>query len=235
MYAEAKKRIHLLMLRHLGLRIDEPRAEGPGNSTTGNVCRRAFKNPKILSEIFGISEELIIRFRTILITINCNHTVHPKKFNNYCEETYLIFLKTYGSWFKIPATVHKILAHGGEIILNSPVPVGALGEEALECRNKITKKDRLQHARKCSREENLFDVFTRAMNSSDPIISTLSLSTRSKNNTYILPKEVTDLLVLEEVDFNTSNDKKDDDTSDEDSDIDRFNENFNIDVEIDDD
>lgn len=68
--------------------------------------------------------------------------------------------------------------------MHSPAPIGMLGEEAAESRNKYYRKDRELHARKNSREDNLCDVFVRALNSSDPLISTISIGEQS--NGYIL-------------------------------------------------
>ena len=61
-----------------GLKVGMPRSEGAGTSTTGNVCRKAFSNPGLLSEVLGIDENLIIRFSNILFTINCNNSIDPR-------------------------------------------------------------------------------------------------------------------------------------------------------------
>jgi len=81
------------------------------------------------------------------------------------------------------ATVHKILVHGPQIIESSLLPVGCLGENASEARNKYYKRDRILHARKNSRVNNLTDVFHRALDSSDPYLS------------HSLPSEVIAFLV----------------------------------------
>ena len=131
----------------------------------------------MLSKVLGEGKKLITRFSNILITINCNNSINPTKFTNYCNGN---FLDSYGNWYKFPASIHKILAHGANIILNSPLPFVVLGEEASECRNKFYPRDRENHVRKNSRESNSFDVFRRAMNTSDLIISSLSLAKRTK-------------------------------------------------------
>lgn len=94
----------------------------------------------------------------------------------------------------MPATVHNILIHGPQVILNSLLPVGMLGEDAAESRNKYYKTFRLSHSRKFSRAANLNDVFMRSMDTSDPIISSLSLNSRiCKRKRLAIPKEVVDL------------------------------------------
>jgi len=62
-----------------------------------------------------------------------------------------------------------------EIIQNSILPIGMLGEEASEARNKDYKNFRLRHSRKRNCYENMEDLFYRVMNTSDPLVSTLSL------------------------------------------------------------
>ena len=37
-----------------------PRSEGAGTSLTGNVCRKAFSNPALLSEVLCIDKNLLI-------------------------------------------------------------------------------------------------------------------------------------------------------------------------------
>lgn len=91
------------------------------------------------------------------------------------------------------STLHKILVHGYKILERSIVPVGSLGESASEARHKHFKADRKFHARKCSRADNMSDVFNRAMDSSDPLLSSLHI-TKLPRNKKSLPTEVIDLL-----------------------------------------
>ena len=79
-------------------------------------------------------------------------------------------VETY-EWPPVTPTVHKIIAHSRQIIENTVLPEGYFGEEASESRNKVDKEDRLHQARKHSRIHNFADVFNRAMDSSDPVIS----------------------------------------------------------------
>lgn len=81
----------------------------------------------------------------------------------------------------MPSTVHKILMHGAEIISTSLLPVRMLGEEASEARNKDYKRYRKDHSRKHNRETNLEDTFYRIMDTSDPVVSSISLEKRIKN------------------------------------------------------
>ena len=63
-------------------------------------------------------------------------------------------LETY-DWFKVPASIHKVLANAhkvlanaDELIINSPAPLGLMGEEAIESRHRVYKFDREHHTRK---------------------------------------------------------------------------------------
>jgi hypothetical protein len=78
----------------------------------------------------------------------------------------------------MPATFHKILIHGSEIIKAIKLPIGMLAEEAFEGRNKDYKKFRKYYRRNCNRTANLTDIFYHAMDFSDPIISSKDLNLR---------------------------------------------------------
>ena len=45
----------------MGLRVDEPRAGGSGNSNDGNTARRAFRSPAEFAACTGVDQELIDR------------------------------------------------------------------------------------------------------------------------------------------------------------------------------
>jgi len=53
------------------------------------------------------------------------------------------------------AAVHKVLMHGYQIIEASILPIGVIGENALEARSKYYKSDRRLHARKSTRQNNM--------------------------------------------------------------------------------
>ena len=154
-YTEACNSRKHIVLRDLftefGVKVDQVRACSSGTSTTGNVCRRIFSNPKLASEALGVDEDLIRRFRNILLAINSERPLNAETMSLYCKDTYYKFIHLY-NWYYIPATVHKILAHPGALILNTPVPLGSIREECREARHNIFRKDREYHPRKCTRE-----------------------------------------------------------------------------------
>lgn len=74
-----------------------------------------------------------------------------------------------------------------------------LGEEASEARNKDYKNFQLFHSRKTSRKDTLKDLFYRVMDTSDPIISSMSLTSRiNKKKILALLREILDLLAISE-------------------------------------
>jgi hypothetical protein len=92
-------------------------------------------------------------------------------------------------------TLHKVLRHGKDIIESSAIPLGCLGEDAGESRHRIFKGNRLSAARRSNRAATMEDIFCRALDSSDPILSTAHMLSRiHKQKRVQLPTEVIDLL-----------------------------------------
>lgn len=189
-----KQEVQKRFWEEMGLHVDKPKANGSGTSNDGNTARKAFKNLELFSSITNIDIEVLNNFRVILIAISCEYPIDTTKFEDFCKRTAFLYMEKY-LWFPMSATVHKILVHGSQIIKNSVIPVGCFGENASEARNKLYKRDRIAHARKDTRKNNMTDVFNRAMDSSDPLISSLSLSAREKyRKREKLPEEVIQLL-----------------------------------------
>ena len=123
------------------IQFAQPRSGGSGSTTTGNLCRRAFSKPKKLANALKLDEQLVTNLSIILATINIHEDIDIKKFGNFCTEAYKLFLHHYG-WYKLPASLHKLLAHA-EIIMNTlPIAAGYFSEEGSEAHNKIYRKDR---------------------------------------------------------------------------------------------
>ena len=92
-------------------------------------------------------------------------------------------------------TAHKILIHCADVIAKSALLLGMMAEDSAESHNKLYTQERQFHGRKSSREANLTDVFNRAMDSSDPIISSVSLVRRqAKRRRKSLPPAVVNLI-----------------------------------------
>ena len=64
--------------------------------------------------------------------------------------------------------------------MTQPLSPGFFGEEGAESCNKYYRQNRRYRSRKCSRKSDLHDVFNRALDSSDPIVSSAKLDVRMK-------------------------------------------------------
>lgn len=142
-------RIQREFFERCGLHIDKPRP-GSANSNDGNTARRFFKNPRVASEITGVSEELITRLGNLLVAISCGKFLNAERFQRYAYKTAQLYVKKYG-WYRMPPTLHKLLLHGHEVIQRSQFPIGHLSEEPQEALNKEILRMRRNHTRKCSR------------------------------------------------------------------------------------
>ncbi|XP_037051794.1 uncharacterized protein LOC119085483 [Bradysia coprophila] len=191
---QKSRRAEELSLKILGIRVDFPSARGAGNSNNGNLCRVAFSKPLELSKILGVSKKLINNIRVILIALSCQLPLNIERFHNFCKETARRYIKKY-YWFPLPQSIHKVLIHSRDIMLANDLTVGVLAEDASESCNKLYRHNRLFHARKNSRKNNLEDVFNRALDSSDPIVASFGLQNRQKSRfRKNIPHDVLSLL-----------------------------------------
>ena len=105
-------------------------------------------------------------FCTVLQVISSPYRIDIEKFQLYTQETAKYFVTHYG-WYCMPASVHKLLIHGAEIIKHALLPIGQLSEEAQETKHKDFKKCRNNNTRKCSRQASNEDTFKRVDTSRD--------------------------------------------------------------------
>jgi len=97
----------------------------------------------------------------------------------------------------MPASVHKVLFHGYQILMQSVLPVRVMSEEAGESRHKFFRKDREIHSRKIGPKETMTDIYTRALATSDPVLSSFRLESRLKRKKrLVLPVEVLNMLLI---------------------------------------
>lgn len=101
--------------------VDQPK---PGyGSTNDRNTARTFRNPQLTSLITGVNENLIQRFSIILQTLSCGYKLNPQRFDEYAKDTAKLYVDNY-SWFYMPASVHKVLIHGSEMIKHALLPIG---------------------------------------------------------------------------------------------------------------
>ena len=112
-----------------------------------------------------------------------------------------------------------------------------MGEEAIESRHRVYKFDREHHARKKGRETNLHDIFIRAIQTSDPLISSISLTKRLKNKKPLcLPKVVKSFLAVYSGDRQISSDMESDEINELEElclNVDNVDENLELDIDVD--
>ena len=178
----------------MSLLVDKPKANSSGSTNDGNNARRVFSQPKLFARITNVDQSLIHNFKIILISFTCQQVLDLEKFETFCFDTAYLYVTKY-PWFPMPATIHKVLIQAKQILENSVLAAGYFGEEASDARNKFYKRGREFRARKNSRINNLKDIFNRAMNTSDPVISSISSLYRLKRwHKLTLPSEVIAML-----------------------------------------
>ncbi|XP_046391919.1 uncharacterized protein LOC124160190 [Ischnura elegans] len=180
----------------MGLIVDIPRP-GSGNTNDGNTARRFFNSPKLAASLTGVNEDLINRFSIILKTLSSGLPLNDVAFSQYCLRTAELYVELY-PWYYMPTTVHKVLMDGSDISKKLILPLGELSEEALEARNKDARRFRERFTRKHSRVATNEDLFKRLFLTSDPLLS--SFTHASVNKKRRMPKEVKELLIVDEID-----------------------------------
>jgi len=101
--------------------------------------KKSFLKCQQLSSITDFDETLLNKLHVILVAISCNHYVNSEKFRIFCEKTFDLYMHKY-PWYPMSPTIHKVLVHGFQINNSTLVPLGCLGENVSEARNKIYKK-----------------------------------------------------------------------------------------------
>jgi hypothetical protein len=148
---QIEKRVQEDFKTQSGLLVDHAKPGGSGTSKDGDTARRFFRNLEISANITGIDKWLIKNCSVILEAISSGFQLNVQVFKNYALETAQLYVQLY-PWYYMPASMHKILIHGTEIIEHALLPKVQLSEEAQETRNKDLKLYRRSRTRKVSRE-----------------------------------------------------------------------------------
>lgn len=165
----------------IGLLVDVVKPNA-GTTNDGNTARTALSDEyrDIFSEILGLDSWLLNGLYVILVAISCEFSIDAKKFGCFCRSLAERYVETY-NWHPMTVTVHKILVDGEEIIESCSLPVGMLSEQAAESRNKFWRSDREHHCLKMDRISTTTDLFHRALESSDPVISMAHVKKRRRS------------------------------------------------------
>lgn len=183
---ERKKTIQREFRQKLGLLIDVVK-QGVGSTNDGNTARKFFEKPSVTAEITGLDEQIIRKFAVLLQAIASSRQIDPQKFDHYAKNLAKLVIDKYG-WYYMPATVHKILFHGAEIIKYAIIPIGQLSEEVIEARHKEFRKYRLENSRKISRKATNEDLLHHLLISSDPVISSLRPDFKKSKERKMFPE-----------------------------------------------
>ena len=191
--ARREDEIKEYLWQHLSVRVGDVGGE-TGTSLTGNVARKLFGNPRVFAEACEVPEELVKQLAIICNAIACRYELDPVKFELACSKFmdiyYGFFLKPNQTtaWFKLPQTVHKVIAHGRQLLENLPCPPGLASEESPEANNKNLREFRKSFARKSKRSYTMYDVMQRLLVRSDPYILSFS-EEKALKKAIILPIE----------------------------------------------
>jgi hypothetical protein len=86
-----EEKVKQLFQEKLGIRIDQRRDGGAGNTSTGNVARTALANPDITAEICGVSPDLVKNIQVIWGTLASGFAIDSNKFDQLCKETLSLY------------------------------------------------------------------------------------------------------------------------------------------------
>lgn len=78
------------------------------------------------------------------------YEIKVEEYREYALTTARLLVNEY-PWYYLPASVHKVLIYGSDIIENALLPIGELSEESAEANNKNIKEFRRSNTRKFSR------------------------------------------------------------------------------------
>ena len=217
---QRKKAVQERFRRQLGLVVDQPLAGGSGTSNDGNTARRAFADPEKFSAVTEVDFLLIQRLATILTALQTTEAVSSERYAEYALETARIFVDRY-PWFYMPASLHRLLIHGSDVISSLLLPIGMYSEEVQESRNKHNRQFRLHHARKTSRVDTITDQFHYLLVTSDPKISKIIVEKEKKGQRRrrkTAGKHLLDIShLVQQPDINNINDNDDTDDSESDA------------------
>lgn len=191
---EKKKEIQRSLYESLNMRFGIVK-NGFGTSNTGNMARIFFAHPRTISETLNLPFDIVKNLSILMIVISCQLPINIPTFKEFLQQTRILWCQKL-SWYPMPPTVHKLLAHGDQIALSSIVTLGELSEEASEGKHKDFRFVKLHLTRKVDRVSTNTDLFMHSWGSSDPPVSTVGhngIKTRSP-----IPREALDLLDLSE-------------------------------------
>jgi len=119
----------------MGLLVDQAKPGGCGTIDDGNRARRFFKDPSHTTCISGLSDMLIRRCAVTLQTLSSGHTVNIEACDQHAKETAGLLVAEYPRYC-MPASVHKVLLRGAQVVAEAIHPIGQQSEEAQDSLHK---------------------------------------------------------------------------------------------------
>lgn len=162
------------------------------------MARKFFSDPEKSAHLLEVDGSLVRRFAKIILqTLASGEKIKVDAFDNFAKKTAEDYVTLY-AWYYMPASIHKILLHGSDVIKHAILPIGKLSEEAGEARNKEFRKARKEHTRKISRQVCNEDILKYLLITSDPLISSLRPKLFKVHRKEFLP-EVYELLQINKI------------------------------------
>ena len=100
--------------KQLGLRCFYPEPQKGGNSNTGPLAKRVFKNAKVSAQILGVPELLLTSMWDLLKSINSSQMQDVTTFKEKAQKLFNLWTQTFRR--TMSANVHCLLAHGADFI-----------------------------------------------------------------------------------------------------------------------
>ena len=151
--------------------------QGTGTTNTGNVARICFRDPSAFAEALELDQQLVKNIAIVLAAFKCKKPLKLEKMKAFSWDTYKLYYKLY-PWAKMNPTTHKLLIHGCQIAKNFPLPMAYFAEDGLESWHNYFRSNTKNHCRQSSRKNLILDLYNRAIEMSDPVISLIGIEKR---------------------------------------------------------
>ena len=181
----------------------------PGDMVTGKAFVKFSSDSSRAFYVSLVEEDQREDFNLILLGLSAavkiinsqKRRVNTEKLRELTLEVYLKIVQCF-PWAVISPSVHRILAHGWEVIqLNQGFGLGDLSEEGLEALNKLIREMRCHGSRKDSTVNNFTDTFNHLWDRSRPTIVEMEREIKRKKPKVLISTEIealVDSLFLEE-------------------------------------
>ena len=173
LYKSTGEKLKLQMKKGLGINIADP-----GDMVTGAAFQsfssdfgRRFLCSLLDPEKQEVFSEILLGLCTLVKVINSQRRkVDVDRVRALGQQVYLKLVQLF-PWIVVSPSVHRILAHSWEVMLqNDCYGLGSQSEEGLEALNKFIRRMRSSGARKDSSLHNFTDTFNHLWDRSRPVI-----------------------------------------------------------------